>query len=309
MTTVISPVLSQSIDHGVLIDLTLTKILKTTATSGTGSVVTITFATQPAVPFAAGDKITVKNILPATYNGTFDVVSSTTTTVTYAHTATGSQTQAGNIGVTYYISNCYTPVQYPPVTGPIYQALAGFLQISEIQNNISNANDEIQVGLSAIPSIYIASVLDTQIKGGEINIYRAFFDYDTQLILPDPNGVFKRFSGIISNYAVQEDVDFAGYSPEVTHTITIIASSIMGVLENKVSGRRTNKEDYQIVYDELGNSSTDPSMNRVDALFNSSFDFGKPYKGGAASTVNGGKNSGNDGSNGRNTEQITDANG
>ena len=304
MTTVISPVLSQSIDHGVLIDLTLTKILKTTATSGTGSVVTITFATQPAVPFAAGDKITVKNILPATYNGTFTVVSSTTTTVTYAHTATGSQTQAGNIGVTYYISNCYTPVSY---NGNTYQALAGFLQISEIQNNISNANDEIQVGLSAIPSIYIASVLDTQIKGGEINIYRAFFDYDTQLILA--SGVFKRFAGIISNYAVQEDVDFAGYSPEVTHTITIIASSIMGVLENKVSGRRTNKEDYQIEYDELGNSGTDPSMNRVDALFNSSFDFGKPYKGGAASTVNGGKNSGNDGSNGRNTEQITDANG
>jgi uncharacterized membrane protein YgcG len=283
MTTVITPVLSQSIDHGVLIDLTLTKILKTTATSGTGSVVTITFATQPAVPFAVGDKITVKNILPATYNGTFDVVSSTTTTVTYAHTATGSQTQAGNIGITYFISNCYTPVSYD---GNTYQALAGFLQISEIQNNISNANDEIQVGLSAIPSIYIASVLDTQIKGGEINIYRAFFDYDTQLILA--SGVFKRFAGIISNYAVQEDVDFAGYSPEVTHTITIIASSIMGVLENKVSGRRTNKEDYQIVYDELGNSASDPSMDRVDALFNSSFDFGKPYKGGAASTVNGG---------------------
>ena len=99
---------------------------------------------------------------------------------------------------------------------------------------------------------------------------------------------------------MQEDVDFAGYSPEVTHTITIIASSIMGVLENKVSGRRTNQDDYEIVYDELNNSgtaSTDPSMKRVDALFNSSFDFGKPYKGGAASTVNGGKNSGATGGN------------
>ena len=300
MTTVIAPVLAQSIDHGVLIDLTLTKILKTTAASGTGSVVTITFATQPAVPFAAGDKITVKNILPATYNGTFDVVSSTTTTVTYAHTATGSQTQAGNIGVTYYISNCYTPVSY---NGNTYQALAGFLQVSEIQNNISNANDEIQVGLSAIPSIYIASVLDTQIKGGEINIYRAFFDYDTQLILA--SGVFKRFAGIISNYAVQEDVDFAGYSPEVTHTITIIASSIMGVLENKVSGRRTNKDDYQIVYDELGNSSTDPSMDRVDALFNSSFDFGKKYTGSSPSTVNGGKNSGAESNTGNSDNQTS----
>jgi hypothetical protein len=29
-------------------------------------------------------------------------------------------------------------------------------------------------------------------------------------------------------------------------------------------------------------------MNRVEVLFNSSFDFGKPYKGSAASTVDGG---------------------
>jgi GH18 family chitinase len=61
----------------------------------------------------------------------------------------------------------------------------------------------------------------------------------------------------------------------------------MGVLENKISGRRTNQEDYQIVWPELANSSSDPSMNRVEALFNSSFDFGKPYKASAASSVGG----------------------
>jgi len=210
MTTVISPVLAQGIDYGVLIDLTL--------------------------------------------NGT-----------------------------TYYISNCYTPVTYD---GNTYQALAGFLNIGEIQNNISNANDELQISLSAIPATYIPLVLGDQIKGGEINIYRAFFDYNTQLILPNPNGVFKRFSGIISNFAVQEDLDTQGDSPEVTHTITITASSIMGVLENKVSGRRTNRKDYQIVYSELNNSSTDPSMDRVETLFNSTFDFGRDYVPGAASKVN-----------------------
>jgi hypothetical protein len=67
----------------------------------------------------------------------------------------------------------------------------------------------------------------------------------------------------------------------------------MGVLENKVSGRRTNQEDYQIVWPELGNSATDPSMNRVEALFNSSFDFGKPYKASAASNVGGTNMGGN----------------
>lgn len=186
-------------------------------------------------------------------------------------------------GTTYYVSNCYKEIVHD---GNTYQALAGFLTVSEIQNNISNANDEVQVTLSAIPPTYIAATIDTQIKGGEINIYRAFFDYTTQEVIT--GAVYRRFTGIISNYSVQEDINTAGQTPEVNHTITIIASSIMGVLENRVSGRRTNQEDYQIVWAELGNSATDPSMNRVEALFNSSFDFGKPYKGSAASSVGGG---------------------
>lgn len=190
-------------------------------------------------------------------------------------------------GTTYYISNCYKSIDYNNGTGThTYLALAGFLSVSEIQNNISNANDEVQVSLSAIPPDYIAATLGTQIKGGEINIYRAFFDYNTQQVIT--GAIYKRFTGVISNFSVQEDLNAAGASPDVSHTITIIASSIMGVLENKVSGRRTNREDFQIVWPELGNSSTDPSMNRVETLFNSSFDFGKKYTGSAASSVNGG---------------------
>lgn len=261
-------------------------------------------------------------------------------------------------GTTYYISNCYKSISYG---GNDYLALAGFLTISEIQNNISNANDEIQVSLSAIPPNYIAATLGEPIKGGEVNIYRAFFDYTTQEVITGE--IYRRFTGIISNFSVQEDLDVANAEPTVNHTITIIASSIMGVLENKISGRRTNKQDYQIVWAELpvtyktitgissnvltsnnhglaegmqikyydttqlgliqyavyyviapvatntfklsatlgGPSLTltngsglsldwyyvDPSMDRVEVLFNSSFDFGKKYVAQAASNING----------------------
>jgi hypothetical protein len=184
---------------------------------------------------------------------------------------------------TYYISNCYKNVTH---NGNEYLALAGFLNTSDIQNNISNANDEIQVSLSAIPSTYIAATIGQPIKGGEVNIYRAFFDYETQEVITGE--VYRRFTGIISNFSVQEDIDTQATTPEVTHTITIIASSIMGVLENKISGRRTNKQDFEIVWPELGNNPADPSMDRVEALFNSSFDFGKKYVAQAASTINGG---------------------
>ena len=282
MTTAIPEVDNRKIEFGVLIDLTLIAINPTTGASGTGSTATITFAAEATAPFGVGDTITVSNMVPATYNGTFVVTAATTSSVSYASSATGSQTQAGIIGLTYYISNCYTAVSH---NGKAYQALAGFLTVSDIQNNISNANDEIQLTLSAIPAVYIAAVLGTQIKGGEINIYRAFFDYDTQEVIS--GAVYKRFTGVVSNFSVQEDVDAMNEEPTATHTITLIASSIMGVLENKVSGRRTNKQDFQIVYAELTNSSTDPSMNRVEALFNSSFDFGKPYVAQSASTSKG----------------------
>ena len=266
-------------------------------------------------------------------------------------------------GTTYYISNCYKNITH---NGNTYEALAGFLQISEIQNNISNANDEIQVSLSAIPANYIAAILGQPIKGGEVNIYRAFFDYKTQEVITGE--IYRRFTGIISNFSVQEDLDVGNEEPTVNHTITVIASSIMGVLENKISGRRTNKQDYQIYWTELpitfktitaissnvltsnthglsvgdqityydttqlglnqgstyyviapvaantfklsnteGGASltltngsglsldwyyTDPSMDRVEVLFNSSFDFGKKYVPQAASTVNGGSSGG-----------------
>lgn len=183
---------------------------------------------------------------------------------------------------TYYISNCYKSIVYG---GNTYQALAGFLQVSEIQSNISNANDEIQLSLSAIPATYIAVTVGSPIKGGEVNIYRAFFDYRTQEVITGE--IYRRFTGIINNFSVQEDVDSTSADPTVAHTITIIASSIMGVLENKVSGRRSNQQDYQTVWPELGNSSTDPSMNRVAVLYNSSFDFGKKYVAQAASSVTG----------------------
>jgi len=286
MTTPIPAVdTERSIEHGVLIDITLTTINATTAASGTGSTATLTFETQDTVPFSIGDTIVVSGVIPTTYNGTFIVTGATNSSVSYSTTATGSQTQAGNISTIFYVSNCWKNIVYNTKT---YVALAGFLSVSEIQSNISNANDEVQIGLSAIPPTFITAVLGTPIKGGVVNIYRAFFDYNTQAVITGE--IYRRFTGVVSNFAIQEDVTAVGASPEVSHTISIMASSIMGVLENKISGRRTNQQDYQTFWAELNNTTyaTDPSMDRIEVLYNSSFDFGKKYVPQAVSNVNGG---------------------
>lgn len=178
--------------------------------------------------------------------------------------------------VLYRISNCYTSVVYG---GNTYTALGGFLQITDIQGDLQSTNNEITLGLSAIPAEYIEAIMGREIKGGTIRIYRVFFDTATQQIknIGGTDQVFLRFDGYISNFAIQEDV--ASYqTADVTHTITVTASSILGVIENRVSGRRTNTTSYQREYGEQYINSlilTDPSMDRVVALKAATFDFGK----------------------------------
>lgn len=177
----------------------------------------------------------------------------------------------------YRISNCYTNVTY---NGNTYTALGGFLEVTDIQGDLQLTNNEITVGLSAIPAEYIEAIMQKEIKGGTLRIYRAFFDTATQQVqtIGGVQQVFLRFDGIINNYAIQEDV--ASYqTADVTHTITVTASSILSVLENRRSGRRTNEQSYQQYFAEQNitpNVTSDKSMSRVVALRAASFDFGKP---------------------------------
>lgn len=68
-----------------------------TATAGTGSIQTLSFSAQSYAPFTAGQSVTVSGISPSGYNGTYTVLSCTTTAVTMAGSATGSMIQSGTI--------------------------------------------------------------------------------------------------------------------------------------------------------------------------------------------------------------------
>jgi len=71
--------------------------LATTGASGSGSVATITFATQTVQPFNAGSYVSIAGVTPTGYNGTYLVTGGSTSTVTYASATTGSQTVAGTV--------------------------------------------------------------------------------------------------------------------------------------------------------------------------------------------------------------------
>lgn len=180
--------------------------------------------------------------------------------------------------VTYHVSNCATKIYRAdtahPGTNIEYIPYAGFLDIGELQGNLQNTANEINITLSAIPTEYVEVVLGHAIKGGSIKIYRVFFNKTTGQVLS--NGIHQRFVGYITNFAVNEDVQLSGLLGNVVHTLTLCASSIIGILDHMIAGRRTNSSSWQYQYDTMGEQIlTDMSMSRVEALKNAQFDFGK----------------------------------
>jgi hypothetical protein len=71
--------------------------LAVTGASGDGETVTLTFATQVVEPYAVGSSITVANIVPAEYNGTYTVTSSTTSAVSFTSEEEGDYESGGTI--------------------------------------------------------------------------------------------------------------------------------------------------------------------------------------------------------------------
>jgi len=83
-------------------------ILNVTAVSGTGSTATVTFS--QSYPVSVGSQIVVSGITPITYNGSYVVTASSTNSVSFASSATGSLAAMGG-----QIAVFNTPFQ------PIYQ--------------------------------------------------------------------------------------------------------------------------------------------------------------------------------------------
>jgi hypothetical protein len=86
---------------------TISPAVTVTGASGTGAVATITFAAQ-SYAYAVGSQITVASINPSGYNGTFVVLSSTTTSVSYANTTTSSYVSGGTVNYTRAVQQINT---------------------------------------------------------------------------------------------------------------------------------------------------------------------------------------------------------
>jgi hypothetical protein len=173
---------------------------------------------------------------------------------------------------TYTFCNAAAPVT---VNGITFTNLGSLLTVADIQRDIKATSNDMNISLTGIDSTNIAIVLGSEIKGSVVEIWRGFLDSNNQIILTPTQQFFKRYQGIVNSISISEQFDDENRIR--TATCVISSASIRTILENRFAGIITNKSNWQKTY------PNDVSMNRVQSIVATYFDFGKkPQKGSQA---------------------------
>ena len=163
---------------------------------------------------------------------------------------------------TAFITDYNSPITFG---GDTYISLGNLLSVTGYVDSLSASTSQLSISLSGIPADSVSTVLDQQIRGSKIEIYRGIFNPTTHVIdaTISPNPMLK-YKGIVTGYEVSDAVDLSDYLAATT--ITLVCASPVEILAAQLAGRRTNPADFE----------TEDSMNRVPALANSNFNFGAP---------------------------------
>jgi hypothetical protein len=154
------------------------------------------------------------------------------------------------------------------LSGTSYQALGQLLSITSTTSNLRAAPEELTITISGIPAGRVNEILSNKIKGSNVEILRAFFDPTTGEILNIADNPVGKFKGVINNYSITDDLNEGSVTGSVA--IVLSATNVIDLLNNKITGRRTNPLDHKEFY------PNDQSMDRVPALAKSNFNFGAP---------------------------------
>lgn len=179
-----------------------------------------------------------------------------------------------NVNGTYYTyCNAAGPIT---VNGITFEGFGSFLQLGAIQQDIKSTSYDLTVGISGLDPSNIALILSSDIKGSIIEVWRGFLNSNNQIITSPTQQFFKRYQGIINNVSIQEQFDSEGRTR--TATCIMNCASFRTILQNRISGVRTNKTSWQSLH------PNDASMSRVASIVAQYFDFGKKPSRGSVST-------------------------
>lgn len=149
------------------------------------------------------------------------------------------------------------------INGEAYTSIGKFLSVTATSSEIRPSDHSITVSISGIPTNSIEEIIYSRIKGSDIKIYRQFFTVAGSLIATQGY-----FIGKVNNYSLQEDYRIEDRT--ANNIILLECASNIGILKQKISGRKTNPQSENKFY------PSDTSMDRVPTLKGTKFDFGAP---------------------------------
>ena len=124
------------------------------------------------------------------------------------------------------------------IDGDEYLALGGLLSVGSQNRDLRVTAGDTNISLSGVSGNNIQIVLDTKIRGSELEVWRGFYD-DNDLL----GDSYLRFTGVITNYSVQEERT----DNNDNFIVTVSASSYKTVLSNRIAGRKTNEESWKVL--------------------------------------------------------------
>jgi len=153
------------------------------------------------------------------------------------------------------------------INGETYTPLGKLMSVGETSSELRVSSYELVFTISGIPNSAIFEIVNSRIKGSAVEIYRTLLDPETTNLITGITNPQLRFKGIVNNFTLNEQYDVTARTSE--NTLVFTCTSDVSVLENKISGRRTNPESMKAFFPQ------DKGFDRVPNLKNTRYDFGK----------------------------------
>jgi hypothetical protein len=169
---------------------------------------------------------------------------------------------------TYRFATTPTALTIPAVDASPFTALGQLVSVGSVQRDIKSTAAETTVTLVGIDTSMLALVLGSDIKGSQIEMWHGFFDQNGELLTTGgTGGLYQFFNGYINSFTIGEQ--WMEEARSYVGVITVSASSIQLILQNRVAGRYTNNNSWQFY------NSGDNSMDRVNYISTINYYFGK----------------------------------
>ena len=149
-----------------------------------------------------------------------------------------------------------------------FSAVGTLMKVGDVQRDIKSTANETTVTLVGIDTAMLGWVLGQSVKGSQIQMWHGFYNENNQLITSGgTGGLYQFFSGIVTSFTISET--WMEEARSYVGTITVAASAIQLILQNRIAGRYTNNNSWQFY------NAGDTSMNRVNFIETINYQFGK----------------------------------